>query len=190
MSTNQEKLSATPENNLDSTRELGHELNDKLRDNREKVGESSPERAERSKEAARAKALESAVSIEKIGRTKEKIAAPTARRGSIKRERDASYTRTMSQVQSELSGPSRTFSKVIHNKTVESASEVAGATIARPNAILAGAIAAFICTLGLYLVSKRFGYQLSGFETIGAFAVGWVIGLLFDFLRTMITGKR
>ncbi|MCY1362229.1 hypothetical protein D9M69_489340 [compost metagenome] len=96
----------------------------------------------------------------------------------------------MKKVQAELSGPSRMFSKVIHNKTIEKASDVAGATIARPNAIASGAIAAFLATLAIYYVAKNVGYQLSGFETIGAFVAGWIIGLLFDYFRIMITGKR
>jgi hypothetical protein len=190
MSTNPETPHFGPENNFESARDLANEFSEKLKENREKVGEHSPERTEKSTEKARADALENAVSVESNKLTKEKTRSPAVRRGSIKQERDASYKRTIAQVQAELSGPSRTFSKIIHNKTVEKASEAVGATVARPNAILAGSIAAFVFTLALYLLAKHFGYQLSGFETIGAFILGWVIGQLFDFFRVMITGKH
>ena len=96
----------------------------------------------------------------------------------------------MKQVQQEMSTPSRTFSKFIHNKAVEKTSDALGATIARPNAILAGAFVAFIATIVTYYIAKNIGYRLSGFETIGAFIVGWTIGILFDYFRVMITGKR
>ncbi len=79
---------------------------------------------------------------------------------------------------------------MIHNPVVEKTSEVVGATVARPNAILAGALVAFFAVLAVYLTAKHFGYVLSGFETIGAFIVGWVIGILYDFFKVMITGKK
>ena len=95
----------------------------------------------------------------------------------------------MKQVQTELSPTSRAFSKTIHNKAVEKTSEALGATIARPNAILSGAVMAFILTLAVYVTAKTIGYQLSGFETIAAFVVGWVIGIIYDYFRALVTGK-
>lgn len=107
-----------------------------------------------------------------------------------KTKRDESFRETMNEVQTHMSPASRTFSKVIHNKTVEKVSDAAGNTIARPNAILSGAIAAFVLTLAVYLVAKNLGYPLSGFESIGAFAVGWLLGLTYDFVKVMITGRK
>lgn len=192
MSTNQEKLNATPENNSDALNELGQQHSETLRQRHEKAGETPLESTETSSERARLEALESAISVEKTSHGKEKSPAPpAARRGAInKRELDATYKRTMKQVQSELSAPSRAFSKVIHVKAIEKTSDALESTVARPNAILAGAIAAFIFTLVIYLVAKNFGYRLSGFETIGGFILGWIVGLLFDYFRVMITGKH
>jgi len=42
----------------------------------------------------------------------------------------------------------------------------------------------------IYLFARHYGYPLSGSETIAAFILGWVMGLLFDYLRVMITGKK
>lgn len=189
---NQEKLQVSPETNPEAMRELGDERTEALRKKHEQVGEHSLESGERSSERARVEALESAISIEKKSLSKESAHTPPAtRRGAInKRELDATYSRTMKQVQSELSTPSRAFSKVIHNKGVEKTSDLLESTIARPNAMLAGAISAFIVTLAIYLIAKNYGYRLSGFETIGGFILGWIIGLLFDYFRVMITGKR
>lgn len=107
-----------------------------------------------------------------------------------KAEKTANFNATMDEAREQMSAPSRTFSKVIHNKAVEKTSEAVGDTLARPNALLYGAIFAFALTLGMYIIAKNMGYPLSGFETIAAFIFGWVIGITFDFLKVMITGKR
>lgn len=176
--------------NPEAVEQAGEQQRERLRDQLEKAGERSKEDLE----DARYEALENARSVEQEKKhdADHKI-SPAERRkdGPIsKREREASYQATMKQVRSELSAPSRAFSKIIHNDVVEKVSDVAGATIARPNAILSGAVAAFIITLGVYLVAKEYGYPLSGFESIAAFIVGWVAGLLFDYFRVMITGKK
>jgi len=192
MATNQEKLITTPEHNAEALRDAGEHHSERLKDNREKAGERSKENAP-NHEQARTDALEQAISVEKKHLSKETAPrnAPATRRGAIrKQELDATYSRTMKQVQSELSAPSRAFSKVIHTKAVEKTSEALETTVARPNAILAGAIGAFVITLAIYLLAKHFGYRLSGSETIAGFIIGWVCGILFDYLRIMITGKR
>ena len=95
----------------------------------------------------------------------------------------------MTDARREMSAPSRAFSKLIHTKAVEKSSEAVGSTVARPNAILSGSIMAFVLTAGLYFWAKYVGYPLSGFETIGAFIIGWLIGMIIDFTRIMFTGK-
>ena len=100
------------------------------------------------------------------------------------------FDKTMTAVQSQLSPSSRAFSKVIHNPAIEKASEVTGNTVARPNALLSGAVAAFVLTLAIYLIARFNGYPLSGAESIAAFALGWLCGLAFDFVRIMMLGRR
>ena len=154
----------------------------------ENAGEKSPEKNEN---AARHEALDAARSIEREAVPIERKSSPAERRnGPSKPERDASFKTTMSEVQSQMSAPSRAFSKVIHSKGVEKTSEVIGSTIARPNALLTGAIFAFTLTLAVYLIAKNIGYPLSGFESIGAFVLGWVLGLAYDFVKVMVTGKK
>lgn len=171
---------------------ISHEQTEKIRKQHEQAHELVPEADEKNSERARVEAMENAVSVEKTTDQKEHTPGATkTRRGAIsKRDLETNYKQTMEHVQRELSPQSRAFSKVIHNKAVEQTSELLGATIARPNAILAGAIGAFIITLAVYLIAKNFGYRLSGSESIAGFILGWVIGLLFDYFRVMITGKR
>lgn len=164
------------------------EHHERLRENREKAGEKSPERVDDTLKEA----LERANSIETEKQPTEQETSPVERRaaGPNKREQEASFKTTMNEVRTHMAAPSRAFSTLIHNKAVERASEAAGKTIARPNAILSGAAFAFILTLGVYLLAKNLGYPLSGFETMGAFALGWIIGLIYDFLKVMITGRK
>lgn len=163
--------------------------NERLSEHHERSVENAPETRP---ESARHEALEQAKTIEKEKQPEQEAQekSPETRRPMSKKHRDATFSATMETVQADMSAPSRAFSKVIHNKVVDATSEAVGSTIARPNAILAGAMAAFIVTLAIYLIAKHYGYPLSGFETIGAFIAGWLIGTLFDFFRVMITGKR
>ena len=139
-------------------------------------------------EKARHEALEQASTVE---RKQTRHESPAERRGAItKRERKASYDATMREVRSQMSGPSRAFSAVIHNPTVEKVSDVIGGTVARPNAVLSGAVFAFLFTLAIYLVARFNGYALSGTETIASFVLGWVAGLVFDYLKLIVTGKK
>ena len=194
MMNNTEKLSTTnpeQERRKEELEKVGVERREALREQHEKADEHSHE----SIDEARREALEKAQSIEKqeLTKPKERHLSPAERRSErliSKAERDASFDKTMQEVRTHMSPTSRAFSTVIHNKTIEKISDAAGSTVARPNAILAGAIFAFILTLGVYLVAKNMGYPLSGFETIGAFALGWLLGIAYDFLKIMITGRK
>ncbi len=136
-------------------------------------------------------ALEKASSSEKIKQSHEKSPETKKRRDTRvpKKDKQVKYRQTMKDVQSELPVPSRVFSKFIHARAVERTSEVIGSTVARPNAILAGSLVAFVFTLSIFLVARHYGYPLSGAETLAGFGIGWIIGLLIDYLRIMITGK-
>ena len=171
---------------LDSARQ---ERSAELKAERERAAaERGPERnVDKLKEAA-----EKAAEVEK--KPVQKEVAPAEKRRDTPAQRrakaKASYKTTMKETQSQLSAPSRAFSKTIHNPVVEKASEAVGSTVARPNAILAGSVTAFLFTLAIYVVARHYGYPLSGFETIAAFILGWAVGLLGDYLRVMITGKK
>ncbi len=170
------------------------ELKNKLETGAE-LGAENLESAEKRVEKAKVEALKEAVSVEAGGAEKaakgpKEGPAPRRRGGISKKEKEASFKKEMARVQAEMSAPSRAFSKVIHAKPIEKTSEVVGSTLARPNAILSGAIVAFVLVLAVYLIAKNLGYVLSGFETIGAFIVGWIIGVLYDYFRVMITGKK
>lgn len=103
-------------------------------------------------------------------------------------ERALAYQQTMSRIRTEMSAPARAFSTFIHQRSVERASGILGNTVARPNAVLSGSTCALALVSSVYIIAKIFGYPLSGFETIGAFVFGWIVGLIYDYARAMITG--
>lgn len=165
---------------------LNSEQGEKIKENLERNVEN---KSHESLEDARKEALEQAATVEKK-RDIKREQSPAERRGPLtKKERDRSFDNTMDEVRSQMSGPSRAFSKVIHNKTVEKVSDAVGSTVARPNAILTGSIFAFVFTLVIYLIARYNGYPLSGAETIASFALGWVLGLVFDYFRVIVSGK-
>jgi hypothetical protein len=186
-----ENLPTSPENAAEKY-ESAAERREKLDNDSEKAVEQlSPRDAEQAEKQARVEALESAISVEAGSAEKDRKPSTSTPRGPIsKKQRTASYKRTMKQVQAELPASSRAFSKFIHSAPVEKASEIVGSTIARPNAILSGAVVAFVLTLAVYVTAKIIGYALSGFETIAAFIIGWVIGVIYDYLHAVITGKK
>ena len=175
---------------LDQAR-LEHQ--ERLRNTRERESrEADMER--RSVEQASAEAKEAAAAHEKEQKQVEPELSPAEKRKAKTSDRtkittEQSFKRVMKDTQSELSAPSRNFSKFIHIKPIEKVSEVAGNTIARPNAILFGSLSAFIIVAVLVIWAKNAGYALSGFETIAAFIIGYLIGVIIDFVRIAVTGK-
>jgi hypothetical protein len=104
-------------------------------------------------------------------------------------DRDESFETTMNEVSKDLPRSVRPFSRFIHHPIIEQGSELLGKTLFRPNALLFGGITAFISVLCLYFYAKFAGFALQGSETIIAFAIGWAIGIIFDFYKAMFTGK-
>lgn len=188
----QEHIKSSPERSVDS-RELEAIRAERTRE---------LERAHESHEAAKAERdhedLENARhEIEKINQERrplqqhektERIKEVT--RESRKESQKVAFSRIMQTTQAQMGTSSRTFSKVIHTPAVEKTSEVLGSSVARPNAILSGAVFAFVLTLAVYLVAHWYGYTLSGFESIAAFILGWALGIIYDFMRVMVTGKK
>lgn len=154
--------------------------------------ELSPRDIEARAEKARLEAIHTALSVEtKNNKSKHEKDSNIYHRGSInKKQRNDSYKKTMTQVQKELPPNELLFSKFTHNKLIEKTSDILGNSIARPDTVLSGAMFAFILTLVTYITAKTIGYVLSGFETIAAFAIGWILGIIYDYLRVLITGKK
>lgn len=156
----------------------------------EKGVESPEHKAERVENARREAKEVIAKEASKESRQATDSTGPRAVRKVAKAEKDLAYKQTMQQIRAEMDAPSRAFSKLIHNPFVERSSEVIGSTLARPNAVLAGSTTALILVILTYIIARTFGYRLSGFETIGSFLIGWILGLVYDYVRVMALGRR
>lgn len=171
--------------------EAAAEQKEKLRKLESSV-EKSPEKSGEQLVADARKETEAVFSKE-AGKERRHGGEPTASarviRKITKREKERAYKQTLSRIQSEMSPPARTFSKLIHAPVVEKASEVIGSTAARPNALLSGSVTAFILLAFVYAISHTYGYQLSGFEMIAAYGLGYALGLIGDYVKIMATGR-
>ncbi|QHN42461.1 hypothetical protein GII36_01165 [Candidatus Mycosynbacter amalyticus] len=101
-----------------------------------------------------------------------------------------SFATTMHQARTHMRRPARAWSHLIHWRPLDIASNALGITVARPNAILYGSVVSICVTLSMYLIAKHYGYTLSGSESLVAFAIGWVIGIVIDYTHLLITGGR
>jgi hypothetical protein len=153
--------------------------------------EQTDAKREKEREAAQLEALDIAPTIDEVKHPHQQEPEIPQRQGPItKKQLDQEFNRTMKYIQEEMSPSKRAFSRMIHTNAIEKTSDFLGSTFARPNALLAGSVGAFALTLSVYIFAKTVGYPLSGFETIGSFIVGWLLGSLYDYLAVMITGKR
>ena len=159
------------------------ELEKQLEKNAEKSGEQNPDEARHEVERITAEAEEAE------GQKKTAKAEESEQKPITKHDIDTKYKETMKNMQSQLNAPSRAFSKVIHNPVVEKTSDVVGNTVARPNLVIAGALGA-IASVVVYIIAKTYGYELSGFETIGLFILGWAIGAIIEYVRVGLLNKR
>lgn len=101
-----------------------------------------------------------------------------------------SFAATMRQARTHMNTPTRVWSHIIHWRPLDTVSSFLGTTVARPNAILYGSVVSICVTLGMYLIATHYGYALSGSESLVAFAVGWVIGIIIDYTHLLVTGGR
>jgi hypothetical protein len=101
-----------------------------------------------------------------------------------------SFRETMEEATASMPVHQRAFSRLIHTGLLSVPIELIGRLVFRPNPLLVGAVLSFGFTLTSYLLAKNLGYSLSGFESLGAFIIGWLLGLLYDFFRTATTDKN
>jgi len=171
--------------------EIAAERQEALRNRMERHEVAESDHQKESESEALAKAAELA---EKADQEKqdliEKAPEPIHRGAPSKKQLRESFENQLRMVREEMGPIGRTFSKVIHNPVIESVSDFVGSTFARPNALLAGSVTAFIVVTVLYYLAKHYGFQLSGFETIAAFIIGWLIGTLYDYLKNVFHRNR
>ena len=189
-----EKLGGSNVENLNTLSENADKHREALLNRHEK--EANPENRTEKGESAR---HEVEAAFEAAGGKRGNVAAqpkqslPKAKtpiKKATQAQKKAEYKKTLESIQKDMTPAEKTFSKVIHNPVVEKTSEVAGATVARPAALLAGSISSLVLTSIVYLIARQYGYALSGGEWIATFILGWAIGLIIDWVRIALLGKK
>lgn len=101
-----------------------------------------------------------------------------------KAEKTRTYKSTMGRVQNQLSTPSKTFSKIIHNPAVEKTSETLSTTVARPSGILGAGVVGFIVFSVVLYFANRNGFEIPSNSALFVIILigGWTTGILIEFL--------
>ncbi len=103
--------------------------------------------------------------------------------------KDKAYQKELTNIQKHLSKPSRTFSKIAHNKTVEKISEVGAKTIVRPSGMLGGSILAFVGSSIFLWMAKHYGFRYNFSVMLLLFIGGFLLGALIEMTLWLLRSK-
>ena len=101
-----------------------------------------------------------------------------------------SYKNLLAQTRSRLPAASRQFSKVIHQKQIETISNVGAQTVARPSGLLGGGVGALLGSLTLLYYSKHYGFTYNYAFFFIMFGAGFGVGLLFEVLVRLVRRRK
>lgn len=184
-----EKLS-TQENKEHLNHTESKEHLEKIRSNLEKNAERAKNNGEKEVIEARKTIDSEAIS----GReTMPDSSEKKSQQSITKAEKTRTYKMTMKRAQSQMSGPSRAFSKFIHNQFVEKTSETVGATVARPSGILGAGLLGFIGISIILYYARKNGfaidnpYSLTVILIVGGWILGVVVELLYKSLKKVLS---
>ncbi len=99
-----------------------------------------------------------------------------------KRERRVAFKKEIKRVQSQLPPASRALSKVVHNRAVESISEVLEETVLRPSVLIGGATVGLVGGTIFYIYARLAGFTLSGSEFLISMLAGALIGIVLEII--------
>lgn len=109
----------------------------------------------------------------------------------VRRElKDETLKRTLKQVRTKLSAPSRAFSRVVHQPAVDAVSQAASKTVARPSGFLGGSILAFVGSSAFLWVARHYGFSYNYLIFVLFFAGGFVIGMFLELLWFAVRRKK
>jgi hypothetical protein len=184
-----EQLSQSPEHkseNLDLSAEIEKNLK---RAEAEAEKSVAAEKADSSE--LRNKVEQQAVSGKEITVGEKQSTTRAPEFGAYAEMKGQAYKMTLGRIRQRLSAPERVMSKAMHNKVVDTASEVLGKTAARPSGILGGGIVALIGSSILLYMAKKYGFEYNFFIFFVLLATGFAIGLFAELLiRFVAKSKR
>jgi|GEM_PF-2009362 preprotein translocase subunit SecF len=96
------------------------------------------------------------------------------------------YKKTLRNTQAQLPQAQRAFSTFIHHPTIETVSEIASKTIARPTGIAYGAIAATIGIALALFFAYRYGFTYNYLLFLVLFSGGYVLSTIIELSLTKL----
>ena len=105
----------------------------------------------------------------------------------IKNER---YKTSLSHIRQNLQPTQKIFSKVIHQPTIETISEVGAKTIARPSGLLGGGLVALFFSLALIILARRIGFVVPNSIFAITFVIGFCLGILVEIILSSLRKIR
>jgi hypothetical protein len=101
--------------------------------------------------------------------------------------KEIAYQRLLSRSRRHFKAYERTFSRIIHQPSIDAISGLASRSIGRPSGILGGGLVSLIGTIFYYAVTRHYGYSynFSVFVIfmVAGFLLGWTVELLWRLIR-------
>lgn len=129
--------------------------------------------------------------IEKEARSSSEISSHHTEKDQSHKHETANYrvnsqlkshalNQTLQGVRRKLPVHERTFSKMIHNPTVDTISTGVAATLARPSSLLSGGVFSVVGSLAALFICRHYGYEYNFLVGIACFVGGFFLGLFYD----------
>lgn len=93
---------------------------------------------------------------------------------------------TLLKVQKNLPPIQRQFSRVVHNPVIETVSNIAGGTVARPSGLLSAGVFSLISSLVVVMICRFYGYEYNFVIGMAFFVLGFLVGLAIEFLIKLL----
>lgn len=123
-----------------------------------------------------------------VGESKDSDDRPVL--GVQKELKATAYNRTLKRVQNHLGAVDRTFSKIIHHKSIELFSDVSSKTLARPSGILGGGFAALAGSGIVLYMAKRYGFTYNYSTFLILLVIGFISGIALEMLVRIVKRSR
>lgn len=184
-----ERLHSSPENSAESidTSVESQKLLEKLRDEA-KSAEKDP--IQQHIESLSKSAEQQAISGKELNVGDKGTESSAQSFGTSKHLKADAYKQALKRVRSGLNVPERTLSRIVHQKTVESVSNAAGKTVARPSALLGGGVGAFLGSAVLLYLSRHNGFTYNYTVLFVLFVGGFFAGALVELVIKTLFRKR
>lgn len=165
------------------------DLNEQAKSNLERAlseAEKSPDTTDATIEKLRQQVEHKAISGKELTPGENETTRQSHSFGAHQELKTDAYKRGLRRIQSQLQGPEKQFSKVVHRPVIEKVSNIGAQTIARPSGILAGGLVALLGSSFLLYTARRYGFSYNFSLFILLFVAGYFAGLLIELLiRTL-----